>query len=136
MGTSVSDKLKDYIIKNGGDPTGANTVAELVDKLPSGGGSGGGLFKITANLDEEEEHDFWRLDKTWNEIEAAYTNGMLPVLVSNTDEVVGQDIESFTSLASIGTNDQGYVVGFMDPNSYGQVIMYTTNDPYKYPTHT
>ena len=40
MGLSVSDKLKKYITENGGDPSGAQTIAELVDKLPASGGSG------------------------------------------------------------------------------------------------
>jgi len=52
MGLSISDKLKKYITENGGDPSGAQTIAELVDKLPavgSGGGSGSNVFVFHAN---------------------------------------------------------------------------------------
>lgn len=51
MGLSISDKLKKYISENGGDHSGAQTIAELVDKLPAvgGGSSGSNVFVLHAN---------------------------------------------------------------------------------------
>lgn len=101
MGLSIADKLRNYISENGGDPAGAQTIAELVDKLPEGGGSGS-VFEValtgswTEGSDDDspvvpgnkslEEMIFYnddeydsrvvRSDKTFEEIIEAYNNGL------------------------------------------------------------
>jgi len=71
MGLSISDKLKKYITENGGDPSGAQTIAELVDKLPASGGSDE-AFIVTFVEDGEGNIS---ADKTHSEILEAFTNG-------------------------------------------------------------
>ena len=50
---TIAGALKSYIIRNGGDPTGLQNIADLVAALPEGGGSGGvtptGSIPITEN---------------------------------------------------------------------------------------
>lgn len=67
--------------------TGDTITAEKLNKLENGvaSGGGGGLFKITATLNNET----WSVDKTFNEIVSAYNNGMLIVLYDTND---GYDI--------------------------------------------
>jgi len=45
---TIAGALKSYIIRNGGDPTGLQNIADLVAALPEGGGSGGAkVYTIT-----------------------------------------------------------------------------------------
>lgn len=57
MSLSIADKLKKYIRKNGGSPGGAMNIAELIDKLPDGGGSGSSsntVFVTEASAPDEQ----------------------------------------------------------------------------------
>lgn len=73
MGISIADKLKKYISENGGNPTGAQTIAELVDKLPAAGSGGGSLDNVFVAVLTYYfgSHDEWKIDKSFTEISDA-----------------------------------------------------------------
>ena len=78
---SVVDSLKRLYKKiGGGKLKGPIAIDDLVDKIAdqmSSGGSGGStasVLLVNATVDAEDEN-LYTLDKTWNEIKQAYTNG-------------------------------------------------------------
>lgn len=85
---------------------------EIVEAIGSGGGggTGGGMVVVHG---EYNDNDYWVLDKTWNELLSALSDGKL-VILSNS--VVGAATMKF--LSSCSSDSNGYHATFVYADSF------------------
>lgn len=106
--------------------TGEVITKEKLNHMEDGIANGGGGGVFIANLNTETQ----RLDKTWNEIKAAFTNGQPSYAVSKVGEV-----DAMYPILECGNNATAYTVRFLvfDTSSV-DFVTFSTDDPNGYPT--
>lgn len=107
--------------------TGEVITKEKLNHMEDGianGGGGGGAFIANLNMETQS------LDKTWNEIKAAFTNGQPSYVVSKVGEV-----DAMYPIVECNNNATAYTVRFLilDTSSV-DYVPFSTSDPDGYPT--
>lgn len=70
--------ILDYVSKTP-ENVNVNVLGGMLDELTSGGGSGGGVFKVTITYVSEEFSTIYTCNKTYKEITDAYNSGKVVI---------------------------------------------------------
>ena len=105
--------------------TGEVITKEKLNHMEDGiANSGGSAFIVNLNSETQT------LDKTWNEIKAAFTNGQPSYVVSKVGEV-----DAMYPIVECNNNTTAYTVRVLVVDSSSvDVIPLSTSDPNGYPT--
>lgn len=131
---SIASKLKDLVIKWGGQPTkDDDSIEELIALLTEldapGGGSGGIYFLTPVDVSYSSKTATFSqlsISESYNDIVNKLNNGIeVAIVLHEIDELAGLENTYFLTVtrAAKGPSDEGYAVYFNDP--LNSIVLYS-----------